>query len=470
MLKDIIYPFRFISNIKFNFKNNFCILLILFMAIFLLTRSSSLAQKNFEKKYFVLDNGLQVFLYEKHTLPLLNVVAAVNVGNKDEQDTTNGLVHLLEHYILFRGTQERTSAQISQDIRRHGAHFNAHTGQDLALFEISLPAEYSDFALHNQKEILFNLKLSQKELDDEKEVIYEEISQIEDDPLKLGTSLVYQNLFKGHPYQRPIYGKKENIQALTIEQVEKIYKKYFVPANCALAIVGDFDIKEMEKKVRNIFGIVTKEEFIPPSLEKAQPLEDSLEIEQEMDIQKAYLFIATQGPDGHHPDQYAVDLLTEILGRGVAPLLNTAFRTREGLVQNISMNFSAHSYGGIILTSFTADPKYVTAARKEAVSFLRKARNENYSKDDYLGEEKLYAYDFLLSAKNQIKFVSHQAQENGLSLARSLAMHMLLNEKSDQKDYWQEVNKVNSSDLRETAARYLSRNNYVIVSLLPKKK
>ena len=136
---------------------------------------------------------------------------AVNVGSKDESDDTSGFAHILEHCILFRGTELQSGEEIAQATRRHGAYFNAHTGKDTATFEMSLPSEYINFALNNQKEILFNLKLTREGLDEEKQVILEEINQIHDDPIKYATSLVYENLFKGHPYQRPIYGKKEII-------------------------------------------------------------------------------------------------------------------------------------------------------------------------------------------------------------------------------------------------------------------
>ena len=78
----------------------------------------------------------------------------MDLGTKDESDETSGLVHILEHYILFRGTEFRSGSEISQDIRRHGAYFNAHTSLDLATFEMSLPAEYADFALRNQNFLL----------------------------------------------------------------------------------------------------------------------------------------------------------------------------------------------------------------------------------------------------------------------------------------------------------------------------
>ncbi|MCJ7488327.1 MAG: insulinase family protein, partial [Candidatus Aminicenantes bacterium] len=163
-------------------------------------------------KFFVLDNGLRVFLYEKRDLPLLHVVTGFDVGSKNETDETSGLVHLLEHCILFRGTSVRSGAEVSADIRRHGAYFNANTGQDLSLFEISLPAEHAEFALRNQKEILFGLDLSQPELDEEKDIILEEYNQMEDDPQRNAVDLVLQALFPGHPYGRSVYGRREIIR------------------------------------------------------------------------------------------------------------------------------------------------------------------------------------------------------------------------------------------------------------------
>lgn len=94
------------------------------------------------QKQFTLDNGLRVFLLERNSVPLVNIVAGVNAGSKDETDETSGLIHLLEHYILFRGTDVRSGSEIARDIRSRGAVFNAHTGQDAAFFDLTLPAEH----------------------------------------------------------------------------------------------------------------------------------------------------------------------------------------------------------------------------------------------------------------------------------------------------------------------------------------
>lgn len=440
---------------------------LLFFCLLFITPSSS---QDENQKYFELDNGLKVFLYEKHTLPLINLVFAVNLGTKDESDKTSGLVHILEHYILFRGTEFRSGPEISQDIRRHGAYFNAHTSLDLATFEISLPSEHADFALRNQKEILFNLKLSQEELDEEKKVILEELSQTQDDPLKYATSTVYQNLFKDHPYQKPVQGKKEIIEALTVEQVEKFYRKFFVPSNCVLAVVGDFEIEEMEKKTKDIFGDLKKKEISSPKYEKVPALKKTVEITQEMDVNQAYLVIGKFGPDYNNKDQYAIHLLTEILGRGINPMLNYPLRGRRNLAHNVSMGYSAYKYGGAILIYITLEPKNIKSAKRETIRYLKETSRLNYSKKDVMGDAKFHALDYLESAKNQIKFKIHQSQEKGLLVATSLARFMLLNEDLNRGSYLENIEKISSSDLRKAANKYLSKGRYVIVTISPKKK
>jgi len=458
------------QNALFLFPKSW--LSILGLAVFLAWPSSARLEENkLPEKSFTLDNGMKIYLVERHTLPLLNIVAAVNAGSKNETDENNGVAHLLEHYILFRGTEVRSGNEIGLDIRRHGAYFNAHTGQDLALFEISAPAEFADFALKNQKEILFDLKFSQAEMESEKAVIFEEISQIEDDPFRLANALVYQSLFKGHPYHQPVFGKKESLKAITLEQLEWFYRTYYHPANCSLAIVGDFILKEMEEKVRAVFGAIKKDAFTPPQFEKVGPLEKSVEIEQALDVQEAYLVIGVVAPDYNSPDQYAIDVLTEILGRGIRPMLNSALRGERDLINGVSMTYIGMKFGGACVVYFTLDPRNLAAAKRQAVQFLRqRARSENYAKDDVYGEAQIYAYDYLASAKNQIRFNGQQALEDGLTLASSLAMYMLLNEGPEPINYLENIAKVQSPDLRKAAAKYLSKGECVLVSIVPKKK
>lgn len=448
-------------------KHKFTVISLLCALAFL---NSLYSQEKAKSKYFVLDNGLKVFLVEKQTLPLVNLAIGFNVGSKDESEETNGLVHILEHYILFRGTKLRSGREIIQDIRQHGAYINAHTGYDIALFELTLPSEHINFALENQRDILFNLKITQEKLDEEKQIILEELNRLQDNPLQYATSLAYQNLFNNHPYHRPIPGKKEIIEAATAEQLEKFYREYFVTNNCIMAIVGDIDVEEVEAKIRETFGDIEKGQAIPAEFEMIPHLRKSVEIEKEMDVNLAYLVIGMIGPDYNHTDQYSADVLIEVLGRGINPMLSQTLRERPNLVYTISSGYSAFKYGGAILIYITLDPKNIGVVKRKATDFLRETRRLNYSKKDYFGESQFYAFDFLESAKSQIKFKSHQAREKGLDIASSLVFHSLLNTNKSRRSYLDSIDEISSSDLRDAAGEFIARGRYVIVTIIPNKE
>lgn len=441
---------------------------IISLFVFLLFVLPSLCQEKAQTKYFELDNGMRIFLYERHSIPLVNCAFAFNIGSKDESDDTNGLVHILEHYILFRGTTFRTGEEISQDIREHGAYVNAHTEYDLSVFEISLPSEFVDFALSNHKEILFHLKLTQEELDEEKQVILEELNQVLDDPMKYATSLAYQNLFPDHPYQRPIYGKREVIESVTVDKIQEFYKKHFVPSNCALAIVGDFAIAEMEEKVKKMFADIPDKSFDPPNYAIASPLKDKREIEEQMDVNMAYLVFGYNAPDYNDKDQFALDVLTEILGRGINPMLYHPLMERRIYINSLHMTYAAHKYGGAVLIYFVMEPKYIKTAKNRIARYLKTTRDLQYSKNDYMSDSRFYATDYLESAKNRIKFKIHQAQENGLAVADSYARHMHMSGGTEGGNFLENIENVDSSDLRKAAGNYLTKSDYVLVTIMPR--
>lgn len=442
--------------------------IIFFILVFI--SLPSLSQDDAKTKQFELENGLKVFLYERHSIPLINLAFAVNCGSKDETEKTSGIVHILEHYIMFRGTEFRSGDEVAQAIRGHGAYFNAHTSRDLAYFEMTLPSENGDFGLQLQKEILFNLKLTQEDLDDEKEVILEEINKIFDDPLKYASAMATQNLFVGHPYQNPIYGNTDAIKNLTVDQVQEFYSRFFVPKNSSLVVLGDFDLSEMEEKVRSLYGDLTNDSFVASEFESVPSLSETIRIEEEMDVNLGYLVIGMLGPDYNSPDQYGIDLLSEILGRGVNPMLYKPLSQRRLYVNSLSMSYGAHIYGGAIFVTLSVDPKNINAVEKEIIKYLKSVRKESFSKDDFVGESQFYAMDYLENAKNQIKFRAHESQEEGLSVALTLARHLLMEKSSEGGSYLENIDNLTSSDLRDSAAQYLGGGRYVIVSITPLKK
>ena len=336
-------------------------------------------------------------------------------------------------------------------------------------FEITAPSAHAGFSLRSLKEILFDLEFSQEALDEEKQVILEELSQLQDDPFRLAFSMVYQNLFPGHPYQRPIYGTPENIRNATAEDLGRFYRSFLAPSNSSLAVVGDFSIPDMEAMVKEIFGPLGNEGFKPAEFAKTLPLSKTAEIEHEMDVQMAYLAIGLNAPDFNSEDQYAMDVLTEIFGRGIYPMIYQPLMQKRIPVSSLRMGYSAHRYGGALTMAMALEPKYLNRAKREITQYLKRSRRLNYSSDDVFGDAELYAMDYMESAKNRLRFLGEQAMERGLAIATSLARFMLLTETRDRGDYLEHIEAIKTTDLRSAAGKYLAQKGLVVVTIRPQK-
>ncbi|UCH94654.1 MAG: insulinase family protein [Candidatus Aminicenantes bacterium] len=449
-------------------------LLVFLTALFPTAADNTAAET---KKHYILDNGLSVYIQKREHIPMVNMVFAINVGSKDEIEKTSGMVHLLEHLILLGPTEFHTTEELNLEMRRHGAYFNAHTSHDLMTFESSLPAQYWEFGLNMLKEKLFHSKFTPQQSDREKGIIFEEISQHHDDPFTLGTSLVLQHLFNDHPYQQPIFGDQQVIEKTTVEEINNFYKKYFVPANCSLAVVGDVNLEQVDNKIQQVLGQLEKKEKPGFDFKPTPPLKKSVKVSQHLDIKEARMVFGFHAPALAHPEQLSLDILKIILGRGINPLLARAlFQRGKPLTYSLHTRYVALEYGGAFLIYLTLEPKNVKRVQIELIKFLKTLWKFNYSLNDYPLREQTNVTDYLEAAKSQMKFSHQQFQELGLNLAANYARYTLFYAKhKDEIDgkrepYMKRVEKTTSSDLRDAASRYLSGGKYVLVTILPEKK
>ncbi len=126
--------------------------------------------------------------------------------------------------------------------------------------------------------------------------------------------------------------------------------------NCALAVVGDFDGADMERRVREVFGPLPKTGFRPQSFPMAVPLGKSVSRRVERDVKEGYLFLGFAAPDYNGPDRCAMSVLVEALGRGVNPLLAAYLHGQRDSVQNVSMSYLALRYGGAAVVADQGGP------------------------------------------------------------------------------------------------------------------
>ncbi len=417
--------------------------------------------------YFTLDNGLQVLLQEKHGLPLTGMTLAIDLGTKDETDETSGYAHLLEHLLLFGAGAGDDSEVRLVELRGHGIAHNAHTDHDLMTFEVSCPSQESAWALEQMRRTVFSGRLDPQQLDREKLIIAEEILQMRDNPNILGRLLVMEQLFAGHPYSRSVYGDGRAIRAATIESLQAFCASRLSPERCALAVIGDFTLAEMEGEVRRGWGGLTRGTAPVVEVPAAGRLEKNSEQQVELDIQESHLFIGWRAPAFNDGQRLPFSLLTHLLGGGLNPVLNGVLRTGNQLVERIDMSYLPMGGGGMAVLHLTLDSKNIRRAKNELTAFLSRINSFNFSREDVLPQYRMNMLDYLESAKNQMAYGDGSFRESALNLSMGSARFLLLNRNPIKGSYLESVENVTSSDLRRVAGKFLSGKKWAVLAITP---
>jgi zinc protease len=403
-----------------------------------------------------LDNGLKVMILENHQVPQVSISTTVKVGAKNESDFFDGATHLLEHLILFRGTEEMTGDELAAAMKKHGAYFNGYTSADWTDFVISLPKEYLDFALKIHSDMLFHSNFPQAEMDKERQAVIEEINISEDNPFGKAYRASLKTLFGSHPYAKNVLGTKENVTGVPRDSVYAYYKRYYAPNNMTTVIVGDIDAAKTLEILKKYFAAVPKGSVAvdryadPPKRSKI----DTLEIKK--DVNQGYLMLMSIGPRSESPDQYALDLVATLLGNGESSRLYKKLRDEQGLVYSIGFSFDNSKYEGTLYATATLDPAKMGEVEKGIVSVLDAAKKNGFTEDE------------LRKAKNKIKTDYYSSIERNLDFADKYAQYDSYIGYKYIETYPQHIEQVTLAQLNEVAKKYLNTDSYVKTMVVPK--
>src|SRR5207244_9688657 len=164
----------------------------------------------------VLPNGVVLIVQEHRASDVVAVQLWMRMGGRDEAPDELGLAHYIEH-MIFKGTATRPPGSIDRLIEGFGGTSNAFTSYDFTHYDVVVPAERVREGMELLADIGVNASFPPAEIDGERQVVFEEMRLLEDDPDKFLVRRLSEVAFAGHPYGRPLLGTRDQIQQLTRE-------------------------------------------------------------------------------------------------------------------------------------------------------------------------------------------------------------------------------------------------------------
>lgn len=244
--------------------NKLILLLAVILASFIM--KFSLAQNVLQQpipfdpdvRYGVLENGMTYYIrHNAEPKERASFYIIQNVGALLEEDNQNGLAHFLEH-MAFNGTQHFVDKGILNTLEKHGVAFgrniNAYTSFEETVYNLSdVPTTKPELLdtclliLHDWSDYLL---LTDKEINLERGVLNEEWRTRRNASFRM-RSQWFPVLFKGAKYAiRDVIGDTAVILHHDPDVLRKFYHDWYRTDLQAVAIVGDFDVDQMEQKVK----------------------------------------------------------------------------------------------------------------------------------------------------------------------------------------------------------------------------
>lgn len=211
---------------------------------------------------YTLENGLKILIKEDHRAPVVISQVWYKVGASHEYSGITGISHMLEH-MMFKGTKQLKPGQFSRIVAENGGQENAFTGRDYTGYYQRLEKSRLPVSFKLEADRMRNLILLEEEFKKENQVVLEERRMRTDDKPR---SKLYEHFmslaYSNSPYQNPIIGWPEDIEQLTLAELQDWYSRWYAPNNATVVVAGDVNPAEVLALAKRYFGPLKPSELI----------------------------------------------------------------------------------------------------------------------------------------------------------------------------------------------------------------
>lgn len=409
-----------------------------------------------------LANGLRVIVKPDRRAPVVVVMLWYRVGSVDEVNGVTGVAHVLEH-MMFKGTKTIKAGEFSRIISAAGGRENAFTSHDATGYFEALQASQLELALRLEADRMKNLVLSREEFAKEIKVVMEERRwRTEDRPRSLAFEALMATALTAHPYRRPIIGWMSDLESMTVDDVADFYRRWYVPNNAVLVVVGDVEPREVFALAEKHFGPIAAGP-LPARKPQDEPAQRGVRrVTVKAPAELPYVVMAFRAPPLRDPERdwepYALDMLAAVLDGNEAARLNRTLVRGDRVANSAGAGYDGLARGPGQFYLIAAPTRERSAADVEAA--LRREM------------EKIIEQGVTEEELNRVKAQAIAAQvyqrDSMFAQARQIgSLEMAGIPHSTIELQLKKLREVTPEQVREVAARYFRDDALTVVHLDP---
>ncbi|MCL4416882.1 MAG: insulinase family protein, partial [Actinobacteria bacterium] len=336
-----------------------------------------------------------------------------------------------------------------------GGQTNAETTKDMTHFYINIPSKYWREAVDILADSLKNNNFETAEVDQERKVVLDEMRLTEESPSSYMANKLFALAYQVHPYKMPVIGTMETVGRLTRDDFIAYKKRFYVPQNTIVIIIGDVKRENVLNYLKKQFADYNSDSFTSPEIPEEPSLTGNIEKVVEKRTKNAMFAIAYRVPGiKDRDDIYALDVLTFMLGDGRGAILNREIEEKEGLVWSIGADFQTMKYPALFMITANLPPGNVDKAKTEVFRIINDVKAGKFSDTD------------ILRAKNFLINTYEFGNETNAGKASTYGFYETVDTVDFANTYLDNISRVNKKRITEVANKYF--NNYVYLLIKPR--
>jgi predicted Zn-dependent peptidase len=254
------------------------------------------------------------------------------------------------------------------------------TDKEITTFWCRVASQHFNLGIDVLVDLLLNPRFDAKDIDRERQVIIEEINMSLDSPRQRVDMLIDELLWPGQPLGRDVAGTKDTVSSITRQQMLDFFTSRYTPNNTVVSIAGQIEDKQVTDTIHKFLG-----KWKPRDISAGFPSKDiqktaKLNIEFR-DTEQVHLCLGIPGLSLFHPDRFALDLMSIVLGEGMSSRLFTEIREKQGLAYDIHSYTDHLTDTGAVIIHAGVEPQRLEEALKAIIAQLAQLKERIFESE-----------------------------------------------------------------------------------------
>ncbi|CAN5721416.1 hypothetical protein BH24ACI5_BH24ACI5_24510 [soil metagenome] len=398
-----------------------------------------------------LPNGLQVIAVSHHEQPAVSLRLIVRAGGAQDPDNRPGLATLAAT-LLDQGTATKSAEQVAQAIDSIGGAMGVGAGLDLSSVFAAVMKSSLHVGLDLVADVARNPAFAPEEIERQRQQMISAMKVSYEDPDFIAGTVFDRLVYGFHPYGKPDAGTPESLSAITRADLQAFHKRWFVPNNAILAIVGDVTAEEAFAGAERAFGNWARADVPATGVSEVPPPARRVVIIDRPGAVQTEIRVGHIGVPRKHPDFLALDIALKILGGEGGNRLYRVLRSERGLTYGAEAKIHPlKDAGDIVASTDTRSDSTVEALRLIVNEFARLRRERVNPRE--LSDAQAYltgSFPLTIETPGAIALQVLNAVVYGLDL-------------EELQNYRERVNRITPDDIQRVAQQFLHPDRLSIV-------